>query len=126
MDKDIVCMEIRRHRVENAIPEGIDLMMAISSPYRLIKHSFTYASKREDWNPREVTEDSWWIYGHGISRPATEIEVALWVGREDLEDEIEYLRDMLDKFEARCKKLPPCGLLDGHEGSCNTSKEYGV
>lgn len=65
----------------------IDLLMkekslpgTVIGTYRLVRHRYTYLSKREGWNPEEVTEDSWWVEGPGVFRKATVEEIDIYHG----------------------------------------------
>jgi len=127
---------------------------AATATYKLVKHTYTYLSKREGWNPTEVAEESWWVEGPGVYRPATveEIDIGTYdlkqVGSKEPPQEwwdrlnhlcmlmgslpgdknLDVIETYIKRMEYRdnqCTKLPPCGLTQGHEGSCNTSKEFG-
>ncbi len=49
------------------------------SQYRIEKHEVT-TTRTDQWNPRQVTEQSYWVVGPGMNRPARVEEIDIMRG----------------------------------------------
>ncbi len=46
--------------------------------YRIVRREATFPQHGRLWNPEMITETMYSVEGPGISRPANDIEIAIW------------------------------------------------